>query len=180
MAGVRERVAGGGFSNQEGVAVGNSLSRYTFRANLDQKVNNWLKIGFNSGVTRQSNYGLLTGSNNLSGNTFGAMRMFPNVAVYDPNDPTGYNIDDANARTLGRGANTIEIANGIPNIRFVIDNDRRESFTRRLLGNVFADVNLAGSAPRRWVFRQWPDISGIFSVYPLELAKYSELQQQVW
>lgn len=132
-----------GFSNQEGVAVGNSLSRYTFRANLDQKVNNWLKIGFNSGVTRQSNYGLLTGSNNLSGNTFGAMRMFPNVAVYDPNDPTGYNIDDANARTLGRGANTIEIANGIPNIRFVIDNDRRESFTWRLLGNVFADVNLA-------------------------------------
>lgn len=132
-----------GYSDQDGVAVGNSLNRYTFRANLEQGVTNWLKIGFNSGVTRQENYGLLTGSNNLSGNTFGAMRMFPNVAVYDDNDPTGYNIDDTNPRTLGRGANSIEIANGIPNIRFVIDNDRREAYSWRLLGNVFADVALA-------------------------------------
>lgn len=132
-----------GFSDQEGIAVSNSLTRYTFRANLDQSVNNWLKIGMSGGVTRQQNYGPLTGSNNLSGNTFGAMRMFPNVDVYDPNDPTGYNIDDQNPRTLGRGANTIEIANGIPNIRFVLDNDRRESFSWRLLGNVYADIRLA-------------------------------------
>lgn len=132
-----------GFSDQEGVSVGNSLSRYTFRANLDQKVTDWLKVGFNSGVTRQENFGPLTGSNNLSGNTFGAMRMFPNVNVYDPNDPTGYNIDEENPRTLGRGANSIELANGIPNIRFVLDNDRRESYSWRLLGNVYADVNLA-------------------------------------
>ncbi len=132
-----------GFSDQEGIAVANSLSRYTFRANLDQKVNNWLKVGFTSGVTRQQNLGPLTGSNNLSGNTFATIRMFPNVDVYDPNDPTGYNLDDINPRTLGRGANTIEIANGIPNQRFVLDNDRRRSDSWRLLGNAYVGIELA-------------------------------------
>lgn len=132
-----------GFAEQEGIAVGNDLTRYSFRANLDQTVNNWLKIGFSSGVTRQENNGPLTGSNNLSGNTFAIMRMFPNVDIFDPNDPTGYNLDDVNPRTLGRGANTIEIANGIPNQRFVLDNDRRKSTSWRLLGNVYADITLA-------------------------------------
>lgn len=132
-----------GFADQQGIVVSNRLTRYTFRANLDQSVNNWLKIGFTSGVTRQENYGPLTGSNNLSGNTFGVMRMFPNVDVYDPNDPTGYNIDDSNPRTVGRGANAIEIANGIPNARFVLDNDKRFSATWRLLGNAYANIQLA-------------------------------------
>lgn len=132
-----------GYAAQEGIAIANSLSRYTFRSNLDQKINNWLKIGFSSGVTRQENLGPLTGSNNLSGNTFSVMRMFPNVDVFDPNDPTGYNIDDANPRTLGRGANSIEIANGIPNQRFVLDNDQRRSNSWRLLGNAYATANLA-------------------------------------
>ena len=132
-----------GYSDQEGIAVANSLRRYTFRANIDQKVNKWLKVGFSSGVSRQENFGPLTGSNNLSGNTFGVMRMFPNVPVYDANHPTGYNIDAANPRTLGRGANRIEIANGIPNARFVLDNDTRRSVNTRLLGNVYAEIGLA-------------------------------------
>lgn len=132
-----------GYSDQEGISVANSLNRYTFRANLDQKVNNWLKIGFSSGVTRQQNLGPLTGSNNLSGNTFGVMRMFPNVNVYDESHPTGYNIDAANPRTLGRGANALELANGIPNIRFVLDNDVRTATSLRLLGNTYVNVNLA-------------------------------------
>jgi TonB-dependent starch-binding outer membrane protein SusC len=132
-----------GFSDQEGIAVSNSLNRYSFRANLDQKVNNWLKVGFSSGVTRQQNLGPLTGSNNLSGNTFSTIRMFPNVEVYDPTDPTGYNLDDINPRTLGRGANTIEIANGIPNQRFVLDNDARRSDSWRLLGNAYVGVQIA-------------------------------------
>ncbi len=132
-----------GFSDQDGIVVSNSLRRYTFRANLDQTVNRWLKVGFNSGVSRQENDGPLSGSNNLSGNTFGAMRMFPNVAVYDENDPTGYNIDDINPRTLGRGANKIELANGIPNARFVLDNDKRASTSYRLLGNTYLNVAIA-------------------------------------
>ncbi|MBK8705960.1 MAG: TonB-dependent receptor [Saprospiraceae bacterium] len=131
-----------GFTDQQGIAVSNDLRRYSFRANLEQKINNWMKVGFNSGVSRQRNRGPLTGSNNLSGNTFAVMRMLPNVEVYDPNDPTGYNIDDANPRALGRGANNDVIANGIPNQRFVLDNDRRVSNSWRLLGNTYLEFNL--------------------------------------
>lgn len=147
-----------GFSDQEGIAVSNSLSRYTFRANLDQSVNNWLKVGFSSGVTRQQNLGPLTGSNNLSGNTFSTIRMFPNVDVYDPNDPTGYNLDDINPRTLGRGANTIEIANGIPNQRFVLDNDARRSDSWRLLGNAYVGIQIAKGLD----FRSQLGIDGVY------------------
>ncbi|MEQ1744846.1 MAG: TonB-dependent receptor [Saprospiraceae bacterium] len=131
-----------GYSDQEGISVSNSLRRYSFRANIDQKVNKWLKVGLSSGVTRQENYGPLTGSNNLSGNTFAVMRMFPNVPVFDPNDPTGYNLDSINPRTLGRGNNRIEIANGIPNQRFVLDNDLRKAINTRLLGSIYGDVAL--------------------------------------
>ena len=131
-----------GYSDQEGISVANSLRRYSFRANIDQKVNKWLKVGFSSGVTRQENYGPLTGSNNLSGNTFSVIRMMPNVPVYDVNHPSGYNIDVINPRTLGRGNNRIEIANGIPNQRFVLDNDVRRSTNTRLMGNVYAEIGL--------------------------------------
>lgn len=132
-----------GFADQEGIAVANSLRRYTFRGNLDQKVSKRISVGFNSSVARTENYGPLTGSNNLSGNTFGAVRMFPNVNVYDETHPTGYNIDAQNPRTLGRGANTAEIANGIPNARFVLDNDVRSAQTWRMFGNTYLNVNIA-------------------------------------
>ncbi|MBK8701909.1 MAG: SusC/RagA family TonB-linked outer membrane protein [Saprospiraceae bacterium] len=131
-----------GFADQEGIVLSNELKRYSFRANIEQKVNNWLTAGFKSGVTRQSNYGPLTGSNNLSGNVFGAIRMLPNVEALDPTHPTGYNIDLINIRSLGRGANNDVISNGIPNQLFVLENDRRASNSWRLLGNAFLQAEL--------------------------------------
>lgn len=131
-----------GYSNQEGIARSNSLERFTLRANLDQKVTDWVKFGVQAGLSRQKNEGPLAGSNSLSGNTFAVTRMLPNVAVYDPNDPTGYNIDDTDPRALGRGANTITIANGIPNVRFVLDNNTRRALNYRLMGNTYLDFTL--------------------------------------
>ncbi|MBK6498786.1 MAG: hypothetical protein IPG00_11750 [Saprospiraceae bacterium] len=103
------------------------MKRYSFRANIEQKVNNWLSAGFSSGVSRQENKGPLTGSNNLSGNVFGTIRMLPNVEALDPTHPTGYNIDLINPRALGRGANSDVVSNGIPNQLFVLENDKRSS-----------------------------------------------------
>lgn len=132
-----------GYSDMEGIALSNELRRYSFRANIEQKVNNWLSAGFTSGVTRQENYGPLTGSNNLSGNVFGSMRMLPNVEARDANHPTGYNLDAINPRSLGRGANAVEISNGIPNLLFVLENDRRASKSWRLLGNAYLQAQIA-------------------------------------
>ena len=131
-----------GFSDQEGIALANSLKRYSFRANIEQKVNNWLSAGFSSGVSRQENKGPLTGSNNLSGNVFGTIRMLPNVEALDPTHPTGYNIDLINPRALGRGANSDVVSNGIPNQLFVLENDKRSSKSWRLLGNAYLQAKL--------------------------------------
>lgn len=131
-----------GYSNQEGIGRANSLERYSVRTNLQTKVTSFLDFGLQAGLTNQINSGPLTGSNNLSGNIFGVIRMHPNVPALDPNDPTGYNIDDQNDRSLGRGPNLGTIANGIPNIRFVLDNNVRKATTYRGLGNVFLDFKL--------------------------------------
>lgn len=131
-----------GYSNQEGIARPNELTRYTFRSNLDQKVTDWLSFGVTAGLTNQQNYGPLTGSNNLSGNTFAVMRQLPNVKVYNPEDPTGYNIDASDRRSLGRGANLQTISDGIPNLRFVLDNNVRKATTYRGLGNAYLDAKI--------------------------------------
>ncbi|WP_299755006.1 TonB-dependent receptor [uncultured Pontibacter sp.] len=131
-----------GYSNQEGIGRANSLERYSVRTNLTSKVTKFLDFGLQAGLTNQINQGPLTGSNSLSGNIFSVIRMHPNVPVFDPTHPTGYNVDLVNNRALGRGPNTATIANGIPNIRFVLDNNVRKSTTYRGLGNVYLDFKL--------------------------------------
>lgn len=132
-----------GYSDQNGIAVANSLKRYSLRTNLDQKVTKYIDFGLNLGLTAQENLGPLAGSNNLSGNTFAAMRMLPNVPVYSTADATGYNIDASDRRSLGRGGNSITISDGIPNIRFVLDNNIRKALTYRALGGAFLNFSLA-------------------------------------
>ncbi|MDX5419116.1 MAG: SusC/RagA family TonB-linked outer membrane protein, partial [Hymenobacteraceae bacterium] len=131
-----------GYSNQEGIGRSNSLERYSVRTNLTTKVTKFLDFGLQAGLTNQINSGPLTGSNSLSGNIFSVIRMHPNVPVFNPEHPTGYNIDFAEPRALGRGPNAGIIANGIPNIRFVLDNNKRKATTYRGLGNVYLDFKL--------------------------------------
>jgi len=130
-----------GFTDQKGAIVSNSLRKYSFRANLDQKITNFLTFGITSGVTYQKNLGPLAGSNNLSGNIFAATRMLPNVPIYSSTDITGYNIS-ADRRSLGPGANLSPISDNIPNIRFVLDNNVRQSQTIRLIGSTYLEAKI--------------------------------------
>ena len=43
----------GGFYDQDGIAVGSTFERFNFRANVEAKANNWLKIGTNSTLAYQ-------------------------------------------------------------------------------------------------------------------------------
>lgn len=131
-----------GYTDQKGIAVANDLRRYTARANLDQTITKWLSFGLNTGLSYQRNNGVSTGSNSLGGNTFAVIRMLPNVPVYDPNDPTGYNLDDQNTAALGRGNNRSLITNNTPNIRFNLDNNINRATTYRANGNAFLDFKL--------------------------------------
>ncbi|RNL50779.1 SusC/RagA family TonB-linked outer membrane protein [Pedobacter jejuensis] len=130
-----------GYSDQEGVIIANSLKRYSIKANFDQKVNKVFSFGLTSGFTYQDNTGPQTGSNTLSGNIFGGLRMLPNVPVYDATNVTGYNIAP-NRTALGRGNNLITISDNIGNQRFVLDNNIRRSQSYRLLATAYAEVNI--------------------------------------
>ncbi len=116
-----------GYTTQEGVSRPNKMTRYTLRANVDHKVYNWLTIGLNSSATRSEYFGMNTGNNSLSGNIFSAIRQLPNTSVFDPNDPTGYNIDDINPAIVGRGQNLQGIDDNLPNIRYTLDNNIQSS-----------------------------------------------------
>lgn len=134
-----------GYSTQEGVSKPNEMSRYSIRANVDQKVKDWLTVGTNIAVTKTDYYGMNTGQNSLSGNIFNAIRQHPNVPIYNPDHPTGYNIDLVDARVVGRWQNTTLAESNITNIVYVIDNNVQTSNVNRTLANIFADVTILPS-----------------------------------
>jgi hypothetical protein len=55
-----------GYNTQEGVAVANELQRYSFRTNIEHKLNKWLSFGGSASLTRTDVSGLNTGRNSLS------------------------------------------------------------------------------------------------------------------
>ncbi len=134
-----------GYTSQEGVTRPNEMSRFTTRANVDQKVTKWLTIGANFGVSRSEYFGLNTGTNSLSGNIFSAIRQLPNTPIYDDADPTGYNIDDIAPGLVGRWDNLSTIGDNIPNIVYVIDNNKFTTKLTRTIGNAYAQINFLPS-----------------------------------
>jgi TonB-linked SusC/RagA family outer membrane protein len=151
-----------GYTDQEGVTRPNSMTRFTIRTNLDQKVKKWLTIGTNLGVSRSDYYGLNTGANSLSGNIWNAIRQLPNTPVYNPNHPTGYNIDDyyvngvlssypttpptlGDPAVVGRWNNLEKQTDNATNIMYVIDNNVFTSILYRIIGNAYAQFNIGKS-----------------------------------
>ena len=128
-----------GYTNQEGIIRSNSMERYNIKANLDQKVNKWLKVGMNTQTTRNTIFGQSNGTNSLSGAMFAATRMLPNVSVMDPNNPTGYNIS---AKSLGKGANKDEITNSVPNIVWVLDNNVYRNANTRVMAGGYGEITI--------------------------------------
>lgn len=132
-----------GFTNQEGIIRANDLRRYNVKANLTQEVNKWVKVGIDIQANKSNISGWSTnGSNSLSGAGYGAIAMLPNVPVYDANDPTGYNIDAQNRKALGRGGNETYIDNSIPNIVWVLDQNKNTTENLHVMANAYVDVTL--------------------------------------
>lgn len=130
-----------GYSNQEGIVVNNSFSRYTFNASVDQKLVKWLKTGFSLNGSYQHNTGPVKGTNSLSDNMYASTRMLPNVKVYDETHPTGFNIDVSSPKSLGRGANLFPIELSVPNIMWVLMTNVQKNESYRLMPNIFFELN---------------------------------------
>lgn len=130
-----------GYQNITGALRANDQTRYSFLTNIDHRINRFVKVGAKLQVARTTNNGLNTGSNALSGNLGGAIRLFPNVPIYDATNPTGYNLSPA-GDALGRGANTRGIDDNYTNLAFVLENNILRANTNRLLPQAYAQVNI--------------------------------------
>jgi TonB-linked SusC/RagA family outer membrane protein len=131
-----------GYANMEGTTIGNTLTRYNFRANLEHKLfNNRLTLGANAAITHNGNTGLNTGTGtaNLSGNIAAAIRSFPNVPV--KNEDGTFNVDFAN-NVLGGGANKLRISDNYPNVAYLIANNIYKNQSLNVTGSAFARVNI--------------------------------------
>jgi TonB-dependent starch-binding outer membrane protein SusC len=134
-----------GYTTQEGVSKPNEMSRYSARANVDQKVNRWLSLGTNIGVTQTQYFGMNTGENSLSGNIFSAIRQLPNTPIFNPEHPTGYNIDFTSPGLVGRWKNNATIGDNLPNIVYTLDKNVFKTKNMRTLGNAYASANILPS-----------------------------------
>ncbi|PWV45416.1 TonB-dependent receptor [Chitinophaga sp. S165] len=128
-----------GYSNMDGISLGNDQVRYSVRAKLEQKVLERVTFGINVGVTHTTDNGLNAGTNALSGNVGGAIRLFPNVP--DMFADGTYNLS-ADKQRLGRGENTREIDDNYTNLKYVLDHNVFRNQSMNTTGNAFVSVSI--------------------------------------
>lgn len=114
---------GGTIKDQEGFIIGNNLRRSSARLNLSHDANDWLKLGFNLGVTENLN-DRVGSENSTFAPTTSALLQTPWVEPYD---------------AAGNYVNTGFIANVIA----IEDLDINNSNTFRTTGNAFAQIDLS-------------------------------------
>jgi len=131
-----------GYTSQEGVSKPNEMERFSARANVDQKINKYITIGANIGVTQSEYNGMNTGENSLSGNIFSAIRQLPNTPVMNPDHPTGYNIDFDAPGLVGKWKNLQTIDDNLPNIIYTLDMNKFVTKNLRTIGNAFASFDI--------------------------------------
>ncbi|MDR1500685.1 MAG: TonB-dependent receptor [Tannerellaceae bacterium] len=128
------------YSNQKGVSVANSYDRYTFYGRANHNfLNDKVSAGFSLNASQQKNTGATAGTNSLSGTMYASMKMLPNVPVYNADDPTGYNISP-DRKGLGAGPNNKPIDLTIPNIMWVLNNNKIYNTSWRLLPTANLDI----------------------------------------
>lgn len=130
-----------GYSDQEGVILANSMKRYTFKANADQKLTDWIDVGADIAISKTNYNGLNNGASSLSGAMYNALRQLPNTPIYDPTTTTGYNIFTQGSNSVvGPWENNSIIANNITNIVYVLNNNKYSSNLTRIIGNVYTNL----------------------------------------
>ena len=130
-----------GLSDLDGINLSNSMKKYSIRANIDQDINKWLSIGTNVAVSRTEYNGLNSNASGLSGNIFNTIRQLPNTPIYDPADPTGYNLN-ANNTAVGQWDNLASVGDAITNIIYVLDHNKYKSTTTRIIASAFANAKI--------------------------------------
>src|SRR6218665_1519147 len=131
-----------GYSNQEGILVGNAFERIGIRANIEHQVTDWFKITANSNYSKSKNKSFNSGS--LPGGTLSttgagrlALVLAPNVPAY--NADGSYNLNTTGGQ-LGSGNNllTFPLFNPVA----LYDLSRNTSNGDRFIGRLAADIRI--------------------------------------
>ncbi|MBC9931356.1 SusC/RagA family TonB-linked outer membrane protein [Chitinophaga qingshengii] len=128
-----------GYTELNGIAVGNSQRKYQARFKLEQKALDVITVGINANISHITNNGLNNSTTGLSGNITNALRALPNVPA-KWNDGT-FNLS-ADKQVLGSGANLEKITDNYTNILYVIDNNIYRNQNLNVTGNAFANVQI--------------------------------------
>jgi TonB-linked SusC/RagA family outer membrane protein len=130
-----------GYNRSEGMLRRNNLERITSSFNIDQQVNDWLKVGAKMNYSTNMSEGQVSGSFDGAFSIAGAGRLplvlSPNVSPY--NRDGSYNINRA-ANTIGQGNNLTALS--FYNPALLLDLNRYYSRNNRVLPSVYADIKL--------------------------------------
>jgi TonB-linked SusC/RagA family outer membrane protein len=109
MSGGAEKVsyfASARYISQNGISLGNKLTTGQARLNLEISPKTWFKSGFSLSYSKTLNNGILS-DRYIAGSTVSGWQGLPNVAAYNPNGPSGYNLTTATPiGNMGWGNNT--------------------------------------------------------------------------
>lgn len=135
-----------GYSEQEGSTVANDLKKYNIRASIEQDLNKSITIGGTVGLNRNELNAMNKSSSGLGGIMFNALKQIPNVPVYDPSNPTGYNVD-VNGQgdplnEIGYRPNFSKVSGNLYNIKYSLDKNFYKSKINRNIVNLFANVKI--------------------------------------
>jgi TonB-dependent starch-binding outer membrane protein SusC len=130
-----------GYSNQEGIIVGNKMDRYTFRCNLDQDISDKLSVGCIFSYTKNNFSNFDNNKKSNSGIIYNATNQLTNVPIYDEKNSSGYNIDNTFG-TIGKWKNVIVPNDNLTNIAYILENNRSASKIDRILSNGFASYKI--------------------------------------
>ncbi len=128
------------YASQQGVIKTNWNKAYRIRANVDNEINNFIRIGNNITLSRQENTDQNTGTNSLGGAIASSLRLLPNVSPYDPNNPTGYNVNLA-ANNIPNGPNSQGVDANWFNVPFVLNFNKYHSEQHRIIDNAFIELS---------------------------------------
>ncbi len=101
----------------------------------------YISVGFSLNASFQNNSSPKKGVSLFSDNVYCSTKLFPNVPIYDANNPTGYNIDSQYPKRLGRGANLKPIDADFPNIVWVLDHNYCKNESYRLLPTAYINIS---------------------------------------
>jgi len=150
-----------GYFNQDGIALGSKFQRYSLRLNLDNKTNNWLKIGTSLQLANVKE-NVVSGGTTSSGVITSALGLTPDVPVKN---------DDG---TWGGVSNTSGWVQPVANPVAMALINKNTNYRYQVFGNAYAEVKFTKDLQLRSELSGNFDFSSNESFYPqVTFGKYT-------